>query len=153
MERLVSRAMVVVVAVGLTACGGDDPASPDVGTGSVTATVDGSAWTASFIQAINNSGVVGVGASGPSGITIGFGFVNAGPGSYDVTTSSGASGTVSEGIGNVWTANSGFGSGTIVVTSIDTNGMSGTFSFTAALSAGTGAATRSVTNGSFDVSF
>lgn len=152
--------LVLTLAAG---CGGDDdnPTSPGGGNGGGTggvkmsATVDGTAWQAFTATAINNSGVIAIGSSNASGeIGIGFGFQDAGPGTYTIGPGQIATANVISLDGTGWVANDARGSGSIVVTTLTADRIAGTFEFTAMRTVGTGnPATRVVTDGSFDLEF
>lgn len=160
------RALAVATLLGAIACGGDGPTSNDdpPSNGTITATVDGQAWSSSMALASRiGNGFVSVG--GNSGISgdisnISMGFpeeigthtipIPAGMNfSYSIYTPT-----------QVWQALAmgeilgGSGTGTVTVTTLNAERIAGTFSFVA-LAAATSEATgtRTVTNGAFDVRF
>lgn len=154
-----SRVLVVAALAWAVGCGGDstgpgDP-TPDPSESSITARIDGQAWTANVgVHAVRASGAVGI-AGGDGAVLISLGFVG-GTGTFTIGGPSGANGTVSEANGTrVWsTATGPGGSGSITVTSIDDTRVVGTFSFVAPATANTGATgTRTVTEGAFNVRF
>src|SRR6266566_1901044 len=114
------RRMIVIVALfGFAACGGSstgvtDPTKVGGATvnplhGTMTASIDGSAWTAIAITtATYTNGLLSIGgADGSNPIrSIGLGLVTAGPGTFAIgTLPSAANALVSIGIGPTWTAN------------------------------------------------
>jgi len=136
----------------LVACGGDDPAGPEVTTtGPVSARVDGAAWAATIAFATNTGGFVAVGASSTAGEGIGFALQGSTPGTYTFGPSNPANATLTIG-SDVWSAGAGTGSGSIVITVLNSTRVAGTFSFQGVSLTGT-PATRSITEGVFDVAF
>jgi hypothetical protein len=152
-------AVVLISHLAVAGCGGDDdptnPTGGSSGTGSVTATIDGAAWSAGFAQAVNNSGIVGVGSSSTSSEkVIGFGWVDTGASTYTIAPGSATNGTVTILGGSGWSASGDMGSGTVNVTTLTATRVAGTFSFTAPRYTGTDTPDPTVvTNGSFDVEF
>lgn len=144
----------------LFSCGDDDDDdnnddNDSSGTGTMTATVDGSSWEADLaVQATNSSDVLSIaGTSGDGQINITLGTYD-GSGTYpfgDITAAANiAVWTAGANANEVYTTGPGIGSGTIEITDSGDE-VSGTFSFEA-----TNANTMtsvSVTNGSFDVEF
>jgi hypothetical protein len=143
------RAIGLVLAVGVAACGSDDPVGPS-DAAAMSARIDGQVWSPSFAVATvppTSSGFAAVSSSDGT-TTIGFAFPGA-AGTYEIGASTGTNGNLT--IGSVtWVASAGVGSGTIVVTSLTSERVTGTFEFTMAASGAT-PATRVVTNGQFDV--
>lgn len=149
----------------LGGCGGSDgngnPTNPNgnntgnTGANTVTAAVDGTSWTAVATQAVNNGGVVGIGASDINGnLSIGLGWVGTETGTYSLGPGIIANATLLGPDGTTWQAMDEEGSGTIIVTSLTSEAVAGTFSFTAPRVSGTGTPlVRVVTNGSFNVEF
>jgi hypothetical protein len=153
----------------LTVACGSSPAAPDTSSTTPTsvsspmsAVIAGSAWNSlpqvgvTYIPSGNFLSVNGTDTSGtPNSSTRTIGITVSsipGPGTYSINQGNQAQ--VTQG-NQTWQAggNSG-GSGTIVVTSLSTHRVAGTFSFGANAVAGTGATgTKSVTNGVFDVSY
>jgi len=149
----------------ITACsGGDGPTGPNPpppgGNASFTASVDGQGWTSA--AALTNvtaaqsgtyiiSGSVLTGAS-TRAITLNLMNIP-GPGTYPLGTGAGVSGgsaIYAESAGGWGTPLSGE-AGSITVTTLTATRIAGTFSFTAAASAGGATGTRTVTNGAFDL--
>ncbi|MDH3205529.1 MAG: DUF6252 family protein [Gemmatimonadota bacterium] len=146
-------AVTMVVVSTLVACGGDDPAGLGVvGTGPMSAMVDGVQWTATVAFATNTGGIVGVGGSGATGEGIGFAFQGSTTGTYSIGTGNVHSANYTFG-SNSWVAGNTVGSGSIVVTTLDATRVAGTFSFEAVSATGGTPATRSITQGAFDVTF
>lgn len=144
----------------LVSCSSDDSPTDLIGdpSGTFTAVVDGQSWTGELqgLQTFYNGfifSVVGV----DGGIEIALSIDasdpdNQAPGTIDLTTGS-TGAQISEG-GDIWYAVGLGGSGTLNLNSLDANGAAGTFSFVAgpvANSAPDG--TRSITNGSFNLTF
>lgn len=143
----------LLAAIGCGDSANNNPMGPS-GSAGISATIDGSAWTAVSAQAIRSSNIIGIGAADASQVGIGIGFVDAGTGTYVIDATSATNALVSEGA-QTWTASAGNGgTGTITVTTLTSTRIAGTFSFTAPALTGTPTpATRVVTNGVFDLSF
>lgn len=152
--RLVLTAWIFV---GVAACGDDTPTGPEnvlPTNGTMTATVDGDSWTAVQIAAVNNSGVVAISGSNTALLAVGFAFIGDTIGTYPIGPSSSTSANVIDNLSTTWSANGFQGSGTVTVSSLSATGASGTFSYSAPLTSGSGTpATRVVTNGTFNVTF
>lgn len=145
-----------------TACGGGDPSGPSGGSASLSATIDGQAWTseAQYLQAGLTQqspghfpvyGARGTSASSITGITLNLTSIP-GPGTYPLgTTSNVAGGMASVNVGSsVWSTPLSGEAGTVTITSIGNGRVAGSFAFVAeAVSGGTG--TKTVTNGQFNV--
>jgi len=117
----------------------------------MNATIDGKPWVGAVSAAINVSGVISVGGSS-DGLVFGFA-APAVQGSTSIGPLSSATATITAG-NQAWQALGNSGSGTLNITSITATGASGTFSFTLQPVPGTGSSgNRSVTNGSFNVTF
>ena len=168
------RALGALLAMTMTiACGGANPGGPSGGSGSgsggsgtsnfgtLTATIDGVAYTGVINTATNANGTLRI-SSNSADLTrsvnfaarTGVGTITVSPTSeitFNVITTTGT--TV---IGS-WGAAGQSGSGTLTVTSLTSSGATGTFSFTAppapAPSAGQATGTKVVTNGSFTARF
>ncbi len=157
---MISALMVAMFLV--SGCGSDDdPVAPGGGGGgggiggSVTATIDGVAFTSIVVQAINNGGVIGVGASDSNvNNAFGFGWVDTGATSYSIGVASATNATVSHLQGSLWQASGPSGNGTITITTKTATRIAGTFSFSLPRVSGTeGPAVLEITNGSFDAEF
>ncbi len=144
------RALVLMLCLGVAACGDDDPTNPLAGAmnGTMTATIDGAPWSAVSIQANRGSGFLTIAGSDIEPLGIGFTIQEAGPGTYPLGPTEITSANVTN-LSSAWTA----ASGQIVYTTIEANHVVGTFQFTAPLTVGSGAAERVVTSGAFDVTF
>ncbi len=135
-------------------CGGGDNTGPNNQTGdhTMSASVDGSSWSALNAAAARNNGFVGVGASASDLSTISFAFPDH-TGTFQVGGQDGTNASFISG-GKSWTAAFGTGgSGTITVTTLTATRVSGTFSFVAPALSGGATGSKTVTNGSFDVEF
>ena len=117
----------------------------------MTALIDGNPFTAILASANLLSGQVFVNGAGDNQTAIGFQFPDTGPGTFTIATGNAVSAGVTEGTSS-WVAGSGFGSGSITVTSLTSTRVEGTFAFTVEASPGS-SGTRSVTNGSFAIDF
>lgn len=157
-KGITMRMRIGVLAVGaamwLGCGGGDGNTGPNNGpnNGSLSATVDGSGWTARTVAATRTSGFVGVGAGASDASTIAFAFPDH-TGTFTVAGQDGTNASYYSG-GKSWTAAFGTGgSGAITVTTLSATRVSGTFSFVAPATAGGAAGNKTVTNGSFDIEF
>lgn len=170
----------LVAALGFTvAC--SSPTSPTPGTldsviagsftttflsrGTMSATVDGARWTAVTLQGSTGTFAGSQGTAVLSGLALGSSPSSPGlymsisaplaTGTYTLGGSSFVTFSLAEGLAPRWTADpfrSG-GSGTITLTTATTTRLVGTFSFTAVTTtAGASPETRTVTNGTFDLS-
>jgi hypothetical protein len=157
---LLAAGLILVV---LAACGGDGggPGGPS-GSGTLTARVDGSTWTAtSGILALRANNVISFTGSVGATSHIAIAFPDAGTGTYSVPTAVGLNfnyGVFST--GHVWQALAlgaqlgGVGSGSVTVTTLNSERVAGTFEFTAPPAQSSGATgTKVVTNGSFNIKF
>jgi hypothetical protein len=167
------RLVVLIACVAATASGCDSPTSPGIGTGTgnatpppstpgincstnrgtLSATVDGAPWTSLCVPAASwLAGNLAIGAANDTEVMTLTANV-AVPGNYTGQIG-GAVGSLTRGTGApTWTSGPA-GTMSLVITRLDLQGASGTFSFSAGPVAGTAATgTRSVTNGSFDVTF
>ena len=140
------------------ACGGGskNPAAPPNNSpnavGSMSASIDGTAWSAIAVTARKANGVVI--ASGSDAVrTVTISFLPNGTGNQNIAANSVAVAILLIG-GQSWSANAaGQGGGTVNLTTLTATRAVGTFTFTAVASPGTTPATRQVTNGKFDVKF
>lgn len=167
-----TRALACAVAVTCVACGGGNPGSPSggsgsgsgggtggtgLGRGSITAQIDGVSFTGVATAATLQSGIFATAASNSNlSITLGFGALGV-PGTTPISATSPTNANmvvVSGGTTQSWAASTSGGSGSLTITSINATGASGTFNFTMVPVPGTGASgTKSVTNGTFSVTF
>lgn len=147
----------------LAACGGDGdgPGGPS-GSGTLTARVDGSTWTAtSGILALRVNNFVSFTGSVGANTSITIAFPDEGPGTYSIPAAVGLNfnyGVFSN--GHLWQALAmgtqlgGVGSGSVTVTTLNSERVAGTFEFTAPAAQSSGATgTRVVTNGAFNIRF
>ena len=158
MHRRLLLAMSVLLVS--TACGGSSSDNTTTGptnnnnnsARSMSAKIDGVAWTATTVGAGVSNGIA-ILAAGNGTTTIGLSFVPA-VGTQTVTATGIVIGQLTIG-GQTWqTAGIAGGSGSVTVTTATANHLVGTFSFTApALTSGATPATRQVTAGAFDVTF
>jgi hypothetical protein len=132
------------------------------------ARINGAAWTATCITTASSSGgIISLGAT-DGAQTIGLSVTYLGLGDYTMTpidpTNPPKQLMLASGLVNLlpntsaasWTANSGTpnSSGTLTLTGFTTTAVTGTFSFTAVATPGTGATgTKAVTNGGFNITF
>jgi hypothetical protein len=136
----------------------DDPASSNTtANGSVSAKVGGTAWAATNVQASWSSNVLALGGSqikGSDNFQINISGMIPSTGTYQLNPFAGlnASYTESSSAGGISVKIFSVTGGTLVVDKLTSSGASGTFSFEAKDSQG-GTATRSITEGKFDVKF
>ncbi len=139
---------------GLATCGGNSGLTDldaSLPSGTMSASVDGVAWSAIEVQAVRAGGRRNAG-SDLALLAVAFAFQGV-AGTYDLGPGHAATASVSD-LSNIWAANDLQGSGTITVTTLTATRTAGTFSFTAPASPNSGPpATRVVTNGVFDVTF
>lgn len=146
-----------------TSCGGSS--STAVGgtsvpllNGTFSATIDGSAWSAEGRVAVTrgpaNSLII---AAASLGRSLSFTLFNASaPGTFSLVYSNATtlpSFAILASAGSAWTTNTTGGTGSVVVTTLTTSRVAGTFSFTAPPSPGQGTTTAHVTGGTFDVTY
>ena len=147
--------MVLLVGMlGFAGCGSDDSPT-DPGGGGGGGGIGGTAFSALVVQAINNGGIIGIGASDANSENVlGFGWVDTGEPSYDMEVGSAATGTVVRSSGGTWQAGGDLGSGTITVSTLTATRVTGSFFFTADGVIGTeNPASLVVASGTFDAEF
>jgi len=153
--RLTTAGAVLLLALA-PACGGSEPTGPDgdgLPNGSFSARVDGSNYTATVaIVAQVTGGIVSIGTTNAAGQSIGFAWVDAGPNTYTVGSTSPTNGSYSF-TGSGWAANVAGGSGSIIVTTKTANRVAGTFSFVMVPTSGAASGNKTITQGSFDLTF
>ena len=140
----------------LTACGDDGTNNGGDDDNTVTASIDGVAFSGTVaIQATYNSSVLSIGAVGANQRQINIVIPSAtATGNYDLGAGRPGVVTVTFGVQSSWTTTLAGGTGTVAVAAISASGARGTFSFTAVPAAGTGSVgNKVVTNGAFDVKF
>jgi Family of unknown function (DUF6252) len=171
------------VAVMVSACGGGSsstssstsstvtgPSSatcPGGNRGSMSAVINGTGWTATCITTASYAGgIVSLGATDGTQ-SIGLGLTTGGLGTYTMTPfdplNPSPNTLIANGLVDLlpaspasWSANSGTpgSSGTLTLTALSAIGVTGTFSFTAVATPGTGASgSKIVTNGVFNITF
>lgn len=165
MLGLVKRLTILAAIVATTACGGSSSTtSPSgggqaSGKGTLTATIDGVAYTGTINSAtLQSSGLLNI-ASNSSDLTrsVNFAVQPAAVGTFSgassaiqlnvITTSGGA-------VTGSWLTSLNFGSGSLTITSLSSTGVSGTFAFTAVpATASTPSGNKVVTNGAFTATF
>jgi len=144
--------LATLLLVALVACGGDDdPTGPGLGSAGLTAKVDGATWTAAAAFAISSGGFVSVGASNVSGEAIGFALQGSTTGTYPISVSVPTTASLTIG-SDVWSAGPSTGSGAVVITALDATHVAGSFTFSVVSMTGS-PATRSITEGAFDIDF
>lgn len=148
--RLSAVALALVLSA---ACGGGSTGPTALVNGTFTAKVDGSNFSATTaIVTTAAANIISIGAGNAAGQSLGFGWVDAGPGTYTVGATSPTNAVyVTTGAG--WVANVTGGSGSIVVTTRTSNRVVGTFSFVVIPSSGTASGNKTVTQGVFDLTF
>jgi len=121
----------------------------------MTARIDGEAWTASVIMAVRSSsgGIISVSGSDASNRAIGFAFIDAGTGTYELKTGTPTNALLTVGQQQWNVGGSSQGTGTITVTTLTDERIAGTFEFTLHAANANTTGTRVVTQGKFDVKF
>jgi hypothetical protein len=173
MRRLL---MIAALLLALGGCdGGDDgnsggnPAGPSPGggtgsptNGTMTARIDGGAWTATAVVGGGYSGgLLTVVGGDTASQTIGFALLASGPGTYSTTQPNGLNFSLTipsagQSVAPLWVSliTQAGSSGTVTITSLSATGASGTFSFVATAVPGTPATgSKNVTEGAFNVRF
>ena len=127
-------------------------------TGSMSATINGTAWRALCVGVSTLApGVISIGGGEPTtattGMTLGFA-TNRAIGTTNVGVLSGTNALLTVGGNALWQAALSNGSGTVTISTLTATSASGTFSFVMTAQAGTVATgTRTVTGGAFSVNF
>jgi hypothetical protein len=147
----VPRPLVAIGILTLAACLGEDPFTPQIN-GSMTALVDGVPFTAIATQAVRSGEDVVLGGTDAAGNTIGIGFLDIGTGTYEIMDPEPTNASYSSG-GQVWSANAGQGSGTIVITTLDEASVAGTFTLTLVSTIGPVSGERQIASGGFNIAF
>jgi hypothetical protein len=126
------------------------------GNGTMSATIDGQAWTGNLATAAtyqnnilafagtNNSFQINITLTGVTGT----GTITLGSGQLSIATVATVSTTP-----QTWLTSSTGGSGSVVITSLSSTGAAGTFSFTGVAAGGGATGTKAVTSGQFNVTF
>lgn len=147
-------AVAVSFAMLLAACGSNEPTGPaPLANGTYRAKIDGADFNATSAAVIGGAGgLYSLGGGNASGRTVGFAWIDAGPGTYVIGT--GATVGTHTYQGQTWSASSAQGSGSIVVTTSTSTRVAGTFSFVLQPDVASGATgTRTVTQGVFDLTY
>ena len=152
------RVATAVLVAGVAGCGGDNTGPNGQANGDMTAKIDGASFTSVTTLAQRNTTnagtIIAISGADAHGTGLGFGFLDAGVGTYSIGDLTPTNATVLDGTGKVWTAGAIGGSGTLTVTALDATHVAGTFAYSAVASAGSGATgTKAVTQGVFDVTF
>jgi hypothetical protein len=136
-----------------TGCGSDNPAGPLGGTGNMSARVDGDNWVSVMEHAVVSGNLIAVAGSDAAARALGIAWADEGIGSYVIGPGTNANGNFSVGSA-LWTAGAHQGGGTINVTARTESRVAGNFTLTLEPVPNTDATgTRTVTQGTFDVSF
>lgn len=136
------------------ACGSDGPSEPNppgAPNGTMTAMIDGVAWSATIITPGITGGISAIGGS-DGGRTLAWAWVESGTGTYQIGGAVGFNANLTV-AGGTWVANNTGGSGTLVVTTRTASRVAGTFSFTMTAGSGNASGTKTVTQGTFDITF
>jgi len=151
MRAVVTTLLTILLAVG---CGSDGPTGPETpgpANGTMSARIDGTQWTASTITPGITGGISAIGGSDGTR-TLAFAWVEAGTGTYQIGTAVGFNGNLTI-AGGIWVANGSAGDGTLVVTTRTSDRIAGTFSFVMTAGSGGASGTRTVSQGTFDITF
>jgi hypothetical protein len=117
----------------------------------VSATIDGVAWTAVTNVSFYTPGVGLVIEAGDLKTLLGISAPVTGPGTYPLNSDA-AYGNVEPLAGGEWSSDQTGGSGSVTVTTVTANHAVGTFAFNAVSTDGKGSV-KHVTNGKFDVKY
>lgn len=158
MRRSSVAALAAALFVAL-ACGGGskNPAGPDNSNngstgGSMSASIDGTAWSSIAVYTGKASGIAVISGSDIAR-TVTISFATTGIGTQTIGPGSVAGGQVAVGL-QAWQAKEGgLGSGSVTLNTVTSTHAVGTFAFTAVATQGVTPAQRQVTNGTFDVRY
>ncbi len=154
MRKLTGLALFLLAVSG---CSGDSTGNNNGnGNGDMSASIDGQSWTGTLATAASYQGTV-LGFAGTNGsyqINITLTGVS-GPGTYSLGSGQLSIATVAtvSTSPQVWITSSTGGTGSVVITSLTSSAVAGTFSFTAVPSSGGASGNKAVTSGQFNVSF
>ena len=138
------------------ACSSDNTGGNNNTNGTMSASIDGQAWTGNLATAAtyqnnilafagtNNSFQINITLTGVTGT----GTITLGSGQLSIATVA----TVSTSP-QTWLTSATGGTGSVVITSLSSTGASGTFSFTGVAAGGGATGTKAVTSGQFNVTF
>lgn len=141
----------------LSSCSKDDSTSPEsTGSATMSAKIDGSAWTATINGATNSNGLIAFAGQDGNVRQIQFRVMNVTQtGTYQIGGSIMNVNTaqLSEGT-KVWTSGLGMGSGSVTFTKVSSTEAEGTFALTLApVTSSRATGTKNVTDGKFAVKF
>lgn len=160
MQRILSLLFVAIISIICAGCGGDDATGPGNSKGSMSAKVSSASWSATTVQSTYSSGVLAIGGSQINGsqnkqINI-QGLISA-PGTYQLGLVSPITANYTEADGPSAAQIKTFSctSGTLKVDELSATGAKGSFALEMREqgSSGAGTATRSITEGTFNVTF
>lgn len=157
--RFLCALLLIAILGFVSACGESSSTGPEeepeLEGGSMSARIDGTAWSATAAMAVSyTGGILAFAGSDASSITVGVGLIPDGTGTYTIGPSQTTNANLSMGTPASWGATGFMGSGSVTLASISENRATGTFLFTAEPVPGTGATgSRVVTEGKFDVNF
>ena len=124
------------------------------GTGNFTATINGNAWTADSLQgALINSGVVSISGLGKTGEQISMILPSFKPGTYNINSLSSGYAlyvNLNDSLQNVYLSNTGTGTGTVIISSIDSINKTVTGTFLFVLTNPVGLSTKVISKGVFN---
>ncbi len=151
--RLRSTGLILLV-LAAAACKSSDATGPNTNNthpanGSMTANIDGAAWNASLTVTASNNGTI-IGAAGTDAAqTLAFALAGTGPGTYTIGPLSPMNAELTTTGGVVYSAAGNIGGGSVTITSVTSTAVAGTFTFTLVKSGG--GASKTVTNGAFNI--
>jgi hypothetical protein len=157
MKRLL-MAFPLGAALVLASCGSDSGTSPlheGSISGTMTASIDGSSWSASSgLEGVILHGGAGFAGTDAQGRLISIGvMVSQGTGTFTIGGAGAPNATLTIG-SSVWNAGPGTGSGSVTLTTVTDTRLVGTFQFeVAAFTQDATPETRSITGGAFDLTF
>ncbi len=157
--KSMSKFLIVILSTVLfLSCKKSDPGTGASGSGTMTAKVDGVAWSGTLaVQASKSGGVLTFAGTGPNGqINMVVGNYN-GPGTYTIGATGGPANqgifAITTAPFTAHTASFVLGSGTIVVSTDNGTGVTGTFSFDGKNNSGPSITTKVITEGNFNINF
>lgn len=165
MGTVARRALILLVAAAVAACGSSTEPGPSGGGDTMTASIDGAPFEAVLVEvrhgAPDTISVVGTTATTSSPVTqVSFALNDVtGPGTYTVDASALPTNLAlvtitAGGLPSQWSTTQSAGPGSVTITSLTATGATGTFQFIAEADPGTSASGQvSVTSGTFSISF
>jgi hypothetical protein len=163
---LLSSISILAAALLVTRCGSSTTSPSTAGScgtvstahGSISAQVDGAAWSGTVTATINANNIVGIGGSDgcSPGTNVSFAVLPGTfqPATFNLNDPSGLNSILSIGPINLWVANTTGGSGKVTFSTLTRAAASGTFQFGYVAAPSSGASgTHTVTNGVFNVTF